>query len=207
MARWPALPCSFGLAVTPTSDYYVDGFRDLLEAPGVRVTRIVVPGEEDLAEWAKSCLEVDEYEPLGPANPYRGWSPGRSVVVRITHLVTSSHPLPGCMDRWVLVWKKFLVCAWNLLQHRSLPTRKARMMVVHETDGWDHRWVRVVASTLNASWASLSSLEQCARIREWSFRVIAEHERNQVRLAVAAVFLDEPIRVLSLIERGQRAAV
>ncbi len=37
--------------------------------------------------------------------------------------------------------------------------------------------------------------------------MIAEHERNQVCLVVAAVFLDEPLHVLSLIERGQNATI
>ncbi len=80
-------------------------------------------------------------------------------------------------------------------------------MIVHETDAWDYRWVRVVASFLDVSWAPLPPLQQHACIREWSSRMIAEHERNQVRLLVASVFLDDPLRVMLLLERWQNPEV
>ncbi len=80
-------------------------------------------------------------------------------------------------------------------------------MIVHEADAWDYRWVRVVASFIDVSWAPLPPLQQRACIREWSYNMIAEHERNQVRLPVASVFLDDPLRVVFLLERGQNPAV
>ncbi len=76
-------------------------------------------------------------------------------------------------------------------------------MIVNETDAWDYRWVRMVASFIDVSWAPLSPLQQRACIREWSYQMIAEHERNQVRLLVASVFLDDPVRVMFLRERWQ----
>ncbi len=163
----PAYPCSFGLAVVPTLEYYMDGLGGQIDGLGVEIARVIAPANGDLAEWAKSCLELDEHGTDEPTTPYDSWSPGRSVAVNVTTRIGArachetlfyrcmdhghsdvqvfADLVPGCMARWAEVWRKFLIVSWNMLQRRNLSTRRVLTMIRYEVSVWDPRWVQLLA--------------------------------------------------------------
>ncbi len=217
----PALPCSFGLAVIPTLQYEDGGFGGQIDGPGVLAARIIVPADEDLAEWVKSSLYLDELDHPIPLMAFGGWTPGRSVAVDIASFAggTVTHEthyyrcmdhgysdvrvfaelVPGCMARWTHVWKKFLLSAWNMLSRRCISTSRVRIMIANEVDAWDERWVRMVAEFLDDSWGGQVASSQREHIRDWSFCLIMKYESDLVRACVDVTFLQDPLRVLSLI--------
>ncbi len=220
-----ALPCSYGLAVIPTADYYAAGFGGQIDGPGVRRARVIAPKHSDLIEWVKSCLELDEYNGREPVDPFSGWSPGRSVAVEVVSAVgmrmaretlyyrcmdhgrsdvrVFAALVPGCMNRWVSAWRKFLIIAWNVLQRRGLSTTRVRDLISRETGAWDSEWVRMLAGHLGDSWNMRTATNPRECMREWSSLIITRYEGELRRLCAYPVFVDEPLNVLYLVQNAR----
>ncbi len=220
----PAVPCSFGLAVVPTLEYYTGGFGGQIDGLGVEIARVIAPADGDLAEWVKSCLQLDEYGEDEPMDPYGGWSPGRSVAVNVVTRVGAlasqetlyykcldhgrsdvqafAELVPGCMVRWVGVWRKFLIASWNMLSRRGMDTQRVRVLIQDEIEVWDPRWVRMVAENLDASLGAQTTARQRAHLRAWSVGMVQQYERGLVRPCTESAFLHEPLNVLRLIQHG-----
>ncbi len=219
-----ALPCAYGLAVVPTADYAEGGFRGQVDGPDVKSARVVLPGSEDLIEWVKSCLELDGFSSCGAGGPLDGWSPGRSVAVRVVYVDGASltHETfyyrcmdqgrsdvrvfgvqaPGCFRQWVSVWRKFLILAWNVLHGRGIATARVGQLIDVETAAWSSYWVRVVVAHLRASSGPPPAMAPREYIREWSFSIIKAYEDNLRRLCVSSVFAEEPLHVLYLLQHS-----
>ncbi len=110
--------------------------------------------------------------------------------------------VPGCMPRWVSVWRKFLIASWNMLQRRSLSTRQVCTMILNETDAWDPRWVRMLAEFVDESLGVQTTARQRVCLREWSTHMILQYERSLIRLCTDSVFVNEPLNVLRLVQHA-----
>ncbi len=222
----PAFPCSFGSAAVPTAEYYTDGFGGQIDGLRVRHARVVVPTKSDLVEWTKSCLELDEYASYPESDPYGGWSPGRSLAVKVrsfvgityteetfyyrcmdfghSHIQVFQEPTSDCMKQWVRSWRTFLIISWNALSQRNLCSDRAHAMIRGESGAWDPRWIHKLAQHVDVSWQTQSTAVQRARLCAWSMRLLQIYETDLVRLCVASVFLNDPLHIHALIRRGHK---
>ena len=134
------------------------GPSEQLAHPNLVRAIIVAPDDQALLEWSSSCLSVLDHE---GADQMGGWSPGRSVAVRVEirgvgsdvffyklfdHNACDVELTPHCptvvppSTMWAPVWSRFLRMSATLqLQHLHRPDASdmLRDMVYDEVETWN----------------------------------------------------------------------
>lgn len=209
------------MQAAPGPDYFPSGFAGQIDGPAVVAVRVVQPDARDHAEWASSCLMLGAHG--GPyANAFGGWSPGRSVVVRVSEAVGPMirhetffykaddfgatdvvvfGPMPlNALQSWHRVWKLFVAAAWNMLAHRGLPAERAYRMIRGETSVWGDTWItRLYTDLLDQVPRPMTVMRR--EVAAWARQQLREYEDSLVRLPAQIVFVQDPLNALALVLR------
>jgi hypothetical protein len=197
-----------------------------MDHPAALRSVMVRPSPATLVEWAGSCLAIRWFEGVGNLG---GWSPGRSVEVKVfledgsdsyyfklfdedTCDVDLAHPIPvaclGPVD-WVSVWKEFINTSFRMVlmdMHRLPHGMRASTMVVdmirREVFVWNGELVLLIADALGHQGTRHPDGPVAAArlwLQQWSAHYFWERVRELARLPDPEVFQLFPELVMALI--------